>query len=245
MDPRDGLDDVKRKFLTIPGLELRPHGRPARSQPLYRLRTKIMILTIRRPMNVIQHLSTQKWHRRQNNKYQTISQAVGCSKSAGPPKRNESHLFYMQERWLVASLVITAVKCKSVVFTVWLCTRREWMLSILLSKVDAALWSVVPVPLKLFNGAVATERFMWLPIKWWPCRVNWKLDVLLKLREYKKALSSWYKSGEPHGAQSRETVKHGHESRRTRHLGLRWWGPAVTYSWDTRQALTCSAVAMY
>jgi hypothetical protein len=35
---RAGLDDVeKRKFLTIPGLELRPLGRPARSQSLYRL----------------------------------------------------------------------------------------------------------------------------------------------------------------------------------------------------------------
>jgi hypothetical protein len=33
-----GLDDVeKRKFLTIPGLELRPLGRQARSQLLYRL----------------------------------------------------------------------------------------------------------------------------------------------------------------------------------------------------------------
>jgi hypothetical protein len=33
------LDDVeKRKFLTLPGLELRPLGRPARSQSLYRLR---------------------------------------------------------------------------------------------------------------------------------------------------------------------------------------------------------------
>jgi hypothetical protein len=37
--PRAGLDDVeKRKFLTLPGLELRPLGRPARSQSLYRLR---------------------------------------------------------------------------------------------------------------------------------------------------------------------------------------------------------------
>jgi hypothetical protein len=39
MDPRAGLDDVeKRKFFTIPGLELRPLGRPARSRSLYRLR---------------------------------------------------------------------------------------------------------------------------------------------------------------------------------------------------------------
>jgi hypothetical protein len=36
--PRAGLDDVeKRKFLTLPRLELRPLGRPARSQSLYRL----------------------------------------------------------------------------------------------------------------------------------------------------------------------------------------------------------------
>jgi hypothetical protein len=37
-DPRVGLDDAeKRKFLTLPGLELRPLGRSARSQSLYRL----------------------------------------------------------------------------------------------------------------------------------------------------------------------------------------------------------------
>jgi hypothetical protein len=38
MDPRAGLDDMeKRKFLTLLGLELRPLGRPARSQSLSRL----------------------------------------------------------------------------------------------------------------------------------------------------------------------------------------------------------------
>jgi hypothetical protein len=36
---RAGLDDVEwRKFLTLPGLELRPLGRPVRSQSIYRLR---------------------------------------------------------------------------------------------------------------------------------------------------------------------------------------------------------------
>jgi hypothetical protein len=36
--PRTGLDDVERRtFLTLPGLELRPLCRPARSQSLYRL----------------------------------------------------------------------------------------------------------------------------------------------------------------------------------------------------------------
>jgi hypothetical protein len=35
--PRTGLDDMeKRKFLTLPGLEPRPLGRPACSQSLYR-----------------------------------------------------------------------------------------------------------------------------------------------------------------------------------------------------------------
>jgi hypothetical protein len=38
VDPRGGLDDVeKRKFLILQGLKLRPLGRPARSQSLYRL----------------------------------------------------------------------------------------------------------------------------------------------------------------------------------------------------------------
>jgi hypothetical protein len=45
VNPRAGLDDVeKRKFLTLPGLELRPLGRPARSQLLYLLRYLIRIL---------------------------------------------------------------------------------------------------------------------------------------------------------------------------------------------------------
>jgi hypothetical protein len=38
VDPRAGLNDVeKRKFITLPGLELRILGRPARSQSLYQL----------------------------------------------------------------------------------------------------------------------------------------------------------------------------------------------------------------
>jgi hypothetical protein len=37
--PRTGVNDVeKKKFLTLPGLELQPLGGPARSQSLYRLR---------------------------------------------------------------------------------------------------------------------------------------------------------------------------------------------------------------
>jgi hypothetical protein len=47
VNPRAGLDDVeKSKFLTLPGLELRPLGRPARSQSLYRLRYPGSLTTI-------------------------------------------------------------------------------------------------------------------------------------------------------------------------------------------------------
>jgi hypothetical protein len=39
VDPRVGLEEVeKRKFFTLPGLELQPLGRSARSQSLYLLR---------------------------------------------------------------------------------------------------------------------------------------------------------------------------------------------------------------
>jgi hypothetical protein len=39
VDSRAGLDDMeKRKLLTLPGLEIRPLGCPARSQWLHRLR---------------------------------------------------------------------------------------------------------------------------------------------------------------------------------------------------------------
>jgi hypothetical protein len=42
VDSSAGLDDMeKRKFLTLPGLELRSLGRPARSHSLYRLLTCI------------------------------------------------------------------------------------------------------------------------------------------------------------------------------------------------------------
>jgi hypothetical protein len=38
VSPRASLDEVeRRKFLTLRGLELRPLGRPVRSQSLYRL----------------------------------------------------------------------------------------------------------------------------------------------------------------------------------------------------------------
>jgi hypothetical protein len=38
VDPRASLDDVEKiKFLTVPGLELRLHGRPVRRQSLYQL----------------------------------------------------------------------------------------------------------------------------------------------------------------------------------------------------------------
>jgi hypothetical protein len=45
MDPRAGLDDVKKiKFLTLPGLELWPLSRPARSQSPYQLPNESCII---------------------------------------------------------------------------------------------------------------------------------------------------------------------------------------------------------
>jgi hypothetical protein len=39
VNPRVDLDDVEKlKFFTLPGLELRPFGRPTRSKSVYRLR---------------------------------------------------------------------------------------------------------------------------------------------------------------------------------------------------------------
>jgi hypothetical protein len=50
VDPRTGLDDVeKRKFLTLLGLALRPLGRPAHSQSLYRLRYPGSNLVLKHP----------------------------------------------------------------------------------------------------------------------------------------------------------------------------------------------------
>jgi hypothetical protein len=58
VDPRAGLDDVKkRKFLTLQGLELRPLGRPARSQSLYRLRYPGTYTTIKLSVNTTLLLS--------------------------------------------------------------------------------------------------------------------------------------------------------------------------------------------
>jgi hypothetical protein len=43
-----GLDDMeKRKFLTLPGLDLRPLGRPACIQSLYRLRSSVSYACMR------------------------------------------------------------------------------------------------------------------------------------------------------------------------------------------------------
>jgi hypothetical protein len=47
VDRRAGVDDMEKcKFLTLPGLELRPLSRQARSQSLYRLRYRVHILYI-------------------------------------------------------------------------------------------------------------------------------------------------------------------------------------------------------
>jgi hypothetical protein len=49
VDHRAGLDDVeKRTFFTLPGLELRPPGRPARSQSLHTALFRLIELPVHR-----------------------------------------------------------------------------------------------------------------------------------------------------------------------------------------------------
>jgi hypothetical protein len=45
--PRTSLDNLEKgKFLILPGFELQPFGRPARSQALYRLLLLIIIIMV-------------------------------------------------------------------------------------------------------------------------------------------------------------------------------------------------------
>jgi hypothetical protein len=69
VDPGASLDDLeKTKFLTLPGPELRPLGRPARSQPLYRQRypkytTQISMnyITLYLTLNALFRISLQQF----------------------------------------------------------------------------------------------------------------------------------------------------------------------------------------
>jgi hypothetical protein len=55
LGPRTGLDDVERnKTLPLPGLELRPHGHPARSRSLYRVHYPGSLTKTAKKHNLIQ-----------------------------------------------------------------------------------------------------------------------------------------------------------------------------------------------
>jgi hypothetical protein len=61
VDSKAGLDDMgKRKSLTLPGLKLRPLGRPVCSQLLWRLRYRVEtnIRNLHFPFNCLYHLTT-------------------------------------------------------------------------------------------------------------------------------------------------------------------------------------------
>jgi hypothetical protein len=65
--PRAGLDDVeKRKFLSLSELELRPLGRPARSQSLYRLWFKKEVVVVSHK-NVLRVEKWCTWHDKCNS----------------------------------------------------------------------------------------------------------------------------------------------------------------------------------
>jgi hypothetical protein len=60
VDPRADLDDFeKRKLSTLPGLELRPLSRPARSQSLYRLRYPGSLYVLVLSDNFASHFETK------------------------------------------------------------------------------------------------------------------------------------------------------------------------------------------
>jgi hypothetical protein len=60
VDPRVGLDDVEKwKFLTPPGLELRPLSRPASSQSLYRVRYRGSPIVLGKMINIHKILSNE------------------------------------------------------------------------------------------------------------------------------------------------------------------------------------------
>jgi hypothetical protein len=57
--PRAGLDDVgERKFLTLPGLELRTLGYPARSQSLYRLHYPDSFFLVKSALCLVSHYNS-------------------------------------------------------------------------------------------------------------------------------------------------------------------------------------------
>jgi hypothetical protein len=62
VEPRTGLDDMdKWKFLPPPGLELRPVGRPARSQSMYRLRYPVSSLIVATASKENVQLLQKRW----------------------------------------------------------------------------------------------------------------------------------------------------------------------------------------
>jgi hypothetical protein len=60
--PRDGVDYVEERiFLTLPGLELRPIDRPARSQSQYRLPALKHTFSTEINQNTVTNLVTRRW----------------------------------------------------------------------------------------------------------------------------------------------------------------------------------------
>jgi hypothetical protein len=95
VDPRAGPDDVeKRKFLTLPGLELRPLGRPACNQSLYRLRNwyydncSVVSRQIYRSVTILNWISICNWYRPQ--KWSSPKQLIE-EQSVPRPTRNTFH----------------------------------------------------------------------------------------------------------------------------------------------------------
>jgi hypothetical protein len=103
--PRPGLDDVeKRKFLTLQGLELRPLGRPARSQSLQQFEKK-------NTKNISQIQSRKILHDYVTNKYEIIfwiifvKERVNTSDKASDPSISNIRFVSRQEQFFYLNWV--------------------------------------------------------------------------------------------------------------------------------------------
>jgi hypothetical protein len=85
MGPITGMDDVeKRKFLTLPGFDLRPLGRPARSQSLYWLRVTYTSITYSWKLFFSYFILKRRFIRQYHNHLNRRAQAPVMQRDRGP-----------------------------------------------------------------------------------------------------------------------------------------------------------------
>jgi hypothetical protein len=91
--PRAGLEDMeKSKFLTLLGLELRPLGRPARNQSLYRLSHPELQMTRYKKLNwLLRNVINYSIHYKTSTKYCMIIKLEYITEIFGTSEGNETY----------------------------------------------------------------------------------------------------------------------------------------------------------